>query len=551
MPIRYLSGVNVDSNTLVVDAANDRVGIGTASPGAQLHLQSSSPEILLYNTTTAGGTLNFVDQAWQSQIVGIQGNLLFKTGGTTERVRITNDGNVGIGTTAPATKLHIHGYTTIDGVDVVAAFSSDNTAKRVNIGYSTSGDYGFINAVHTGVAWKNLIFGVNGGNVGIGTTAPVDKLQIGDYTGSNSLSITSADGANYAELKLREFNNNYGVTFKLDSNLDILNILYHNNSSSGQSAMAISRVSGNVGIGTTSPISKLTVLAASTGYSSDSQIKISDGSTSYYGGLSFDDSGATRLSIRNSYDGTGSVIGFGFGSSSDKVQIIDGTGLIVNEGNVGIGTTSPGSKLVSQISAPGYSIVGQHSSGGQVGFYNSTADNGVGTVNNYALNLFTNNSAPQVTLTTAGNVGIGTTSPAYKLDVSGTGRFTAALAADSNIDLTGDLRYQSNAGFGLKSQNGTRLFEVYNTGISFVTALGGTSATFSSSVTASSLIKSGGTASQYLMADGSVSTLTNPVTGTGTTNYVPKFTASGTIGNSAITDNGTALAFGLASSINS
>jgi hypothetical protein len=60
---------------------------------------------------------------------------------------------------------------------------------------------------------------------------------------------------------------------------------------------------------------------------------------------------------------------------------------------------------------------------------------------------------------------------------------------------------------------------------------------FPGSVTASSLIKSGGTASQYLMADGSVSTLTNPVTGTGTTNYVPKFTSASAIGNSAIYDN--------------
>jgi hypothetical protein len=65
-------------------------------------------------------------------------------------------------------------------------------------------------------------------------------------------------------------------------------------------------------------------------------------------------------------------------------------------------------------------------------------------------------------------------------------------------------------------------------------ALNGTSATFSSSVTASSLIKSGGTSSQYLMADGSTSTLTNPITGTGTTNYLPKFTGSTALGNSIV-----------------
>jgi hypothetical protein len=59
-------------------------------------------------------------------------------------------------------------------------------------------------------------------------------------------------------------------------------------------------------------------------------------------------------------------------------------------------------------------------------------------------------------------------------------------------------------------------------------------ATFSSSVTASSLIKSGGTSSQYLMADGSTSTLTNPITGTGTTNYLPKFTGASALGNSIL-----------------
>jgi hypothetical protein len=69
-------------------------------------------------------------------------------------------------------------------------------------------------------------------------------------------------------------------------------------------------------------------------------------------------------------------------------------------------------------------------------------------------------------------------------------------------------------------------------------------ATFSSSVTANSLIKSGGTSSQYLMADGSTSTLTNPVTGTGTTNYLPKFTGTSTIGNSLVFDNGVAVGIG-------
>lgn len=57
------------------------------------------------------------------------------------------------------------------------------------------------------------------------------------------------------------------------------------------------------------------------------------------------------------------------------------------------------------------------------------------------------------------------------------------------------------------------------------------------SITAGSFVKDGGTASQYLMADGSVTT--GVVTGTGTTNYIPKWTSASALGNSLIFDNGT------------
>jgi hypothetical protein len=53
------------------------------------------------------------------------------------------------------------------------------------------------------------------------------------------------------------------------------------------------------------------------------------------------------------------------------------------------------------------------------------------------------------------------------------------------------------------------------------------------------IIKAGGTSSQYLMADGSVSTLTNPVTGTGIANYVARWTSASAISTGVLIDNGT------------
>ena len=64
------------------------------------------------------------------------------------------------------------------------------------------------------------------------------------------------------------------------------------------------------------------------------------------------------------------------------------------------------------------------------------------------------------------------------------------------------------------------------------------------------IIKSGGTTSQFLKANGDVDStsyqplLTNPVTGTGTTNFLPKFTGASTIGNSIVYDDGTNIGIG-------
>jgi hypothetical protein len=75
-------------------------------------------------------------------------------------------------------------------------------------------------------------------------------------------------------------------------------------------------------------------------------------------------------------------------------------------------------------------------------------------------------------------------------------------------------------------------------------SLSNVAASINGNVTATSFIKSSGTSTQYLMADGSVSTLTNPITGTGTTNTLPKFTGASALGNSNITDTGSLITLG-------
>ena len=96
--------LTVDTTTLVVDSTNNRVGIGTSSPGRTLEVYSSGPALKFNNGTNAFtiGTGGFVDGS---------NSLVFFDEGVGERMRLDSSGNLGIGTNSPNNILHVYGAT--------------------------------------------------------------------------------------------------------------------------------------------------------------------------------------------------------------------------------------------------------------------------------------------------------------------------------------------------------------------------------------------------------------------------------------------------------
>jgi hypothetical protein len=109
---------------------------------------------------------------------------------------------------------------------------------------------------------------------------------------------------------------------------------------------------------------------------------------------------------------------------------------------------------------------------------------------------------------------------------------TGGTVASSGSTNTLNINHTSGSGIALnitKGGNGEGIRVNKTSG-------SGNAATIIGTLEATTLVKSGGTASQYLMADGSVSTLTNPITGTATAGQVSFWNGTSTqTGNNTLT----------------
>jgi hypothetical protein len=458
--------LSVDGTSSMVINSNGNVGIGLVSPGYPLEISSTAVLSLAYQRTgVSAKKWGFDSDNSNTYWYNITDNIRSFT--------LSNGGNVGIGSTSPAYKLEVNGATGISGQTTVTSDSveqiiirrSSNTNQQLLVGRYSS--YGYLQAVTQGSSFDPLILNPNGGSVGIGTTSPTSKLHVSvEDTGNTYPSSASINIANYQSAAFgRTMGINFGVgnsspaeyiagvygvyTSYSTSVGGALAFITNNGSGLFTEKMRITSA-GNVGIGSTSPAYKLDVngtFRSNAFWTDGTAISYwgSGATPTAYGGLTWD-TGFAQVYATN-----GNALRLGANGANAHMYIN-------TSGNVGIGTTSPNSRLEvyggSLAAGGGGMMFASQLTTGRTGTYDagtlqsihnyfdsSTVEiaggsssgwvSGISVTGNNATNFqgtirFTTISAERMRITNGGNVGIGTTSPSAQLHVRSTTGNTSA-----------------------------------------------------------------------------------------------------------------------------
>lgn len=191
------------ANSLRVGSTG-KVGLRTATPVLDLHANTTDTPAIRLEQNNSGG---FTAQTWD--VAGNEANFFvrdvtsgsrlpfrIRPGAPTSSIDIAADGKVGIGTASPDSRLSVLGasatfpttYNPGDVATFVTATDSFTTVailkggianpQGLHFGVNQASLFSEIQASRNGVATNTLVLNRQGGNVGIGTSAPTDLLSV-------------------------------------------------------------------------------------------------------------------------------------------------------------------------------------------------------------------------------------------------------------------------------------------------------------------------------------------------------------------------------------
>jgi hypothetical protein len=425
------------------DASTERLGIGHSSPNVTLHVQGA-------NVSSGDANHNVVIDDTTSMAQGVGGGIVFRgnygsgltnggfiqteksnatsgnyafdlvlgsrTNGSSpaERMRIDSSGNVGIGTQSPDRTLVVK---TADGDGIGIENAAGNQYRL-----AVTSDDAFA-AIDSGTAERLRI--TSAGKVGIGTTSPNTTLTTNSASEAVGISAQSTTTGSFIGFKDATSTNwYYNHVGAVGDNLKF--------TTAGGERMRINS-SGNVGIGTNSPDSKLDVATGANGV-----IFRYDAASTFLQILPEDTGGDISLRYRAN-SGSAPDLLFKNDGGTERMRITEG-------GNVGIGTSSPVLPLDVNGSAQvsGRMLVGSVGSGGGVGQgYQFAGDGNTGMYQDaYDQLQFSTNNAERMRLDSNGSLLLGTTDEIIWTDASGEGivlyrgeAFQVARNSDSCVQL--------------------------------------------------------------------------------------------------------------------
>jgi hypothetical protein len=442
--VAYLNASKVltTGSALVFDGTN--LGIGTSSPASRLTISGTSTGAWLTINRTDSGTniVDFTESGSRLGYIGYSGSTLnilqaqadsivFSTSGSS-RATLDSSGNFGLGATSPLFRLDARGAS---GTGISYIETTTGNTNRIQLGATTGAGYINVTAgsgspvLQLQVANSTRATLDSSGNLGLGVTPSAWGSTWRVLDAGNLSSFANNTGSSVTDIWHNAFVNSGGVpTYKTTAAAGFYRLeggtFKWFNASSGTAGTTATftqvmtlDADGDLGIGTTSPGQKLTVQGG-INVTSSATLPVAQGSMLF----------SYEAPINRIYIGDGTGYSFAFSkrassTTTDLMTLTDG-------GNLGIGTSSPTTKLdVKQSGANWYDgievvrsttdnqrlVLGNTSGASWI----ASVDAAGGSNNAMIFGRSTNGTTftESARFDSSGNFGIGTNNPLYPLHV--------------------------------------------------------------------------------------------------------------------------------------